>query len=139
MKPKAVIFDLDRTIRDDTHRQPYLVAQDWDNYCGKAQLLDTPNEWAIAMARDLNEHVIVLTRSHGEDYIRQWLDEHYFYYDALYCATKSETRDVVTFKREVYKEKIEPKYDVILVIDDMLSLCHMFKYELGLNVLRVFE
>lgn len=65
-----------------------------------------------------------------------WLEKHDLPIDSLFMRRGGDTRVDSTVKLEIYREHIEPYYDVRLVVDDRPSVCEMWRAQ-GLHVLQV--
>ena len=67
-----------------------------------------------------------------------WLNKHSVCYDAIYTRADGDFREDSLVKYEIYKEYIEPFYDVQFVLDDRNQVVKMWRDE-GLKVLQVAE
>ena len=77
-----IVFDLDGTLADDTHRQHHITgdARDWDAYfaaCGDDAPIQNVGEILRALERK-GHHVEIWTgrNNHWREVTRQWLDTH---------------------------------------------------------------
>lgn len=87
MEKKIVIFDLDGTLCDNSHRDHLAREKNWDAF-NAACYLDTIHTHIEAILRGLRPtHIIVLLTGRDERYMamtRQWLNDHDVPYDFLF-------------------------------------------------------
>jgi len=136
MKQKAVIVDIDGTvaIRDDELRDPFTTEFD-------KLVADTPQSRIVdlvALFFNNDYKIIYVTGRDGqaEEGTREWLRLYTPPYAHLYMRTPNDMRKDTLVKREIYKSKIEPHYDVHYVLDDRNQVVDMWR-EIGLVCLQV--
>lgn len=133
-KRSAIIVDLDGTIAIMGDRSP-IAASGYD--------LDTPNAPVIEVVRALHsaghDVVIVSGRTeHSRLETVQWLDTHMpVPYEALHLRADGDSRSDGVVKEEIYWRDIEPRWDVLLVLDDRNHVVDMWRDTLGLTCLQV--
>ena len=77
-----IVFDLDGTLADDTHRQHHITGdvRDWDAYfaaCGDDEPIQNVGEILRALERKGHQVEIWTGRNnHWREVTRQWLDTH---------------------------------------------------------------
>lgn len=158
IKTPAVIIDIDHTFLDVSKRVEKFKLHDpnhapeefdWDKFFEPLHL-DTVNNWCNNLAflfncggRDIRPHDILFVtrrwekiRNETEKQLENagWVPGTNCY---LYMADNTDERRSPDVKRDIFKEDIQPYFDVRLVIDDDRSVCEMYKYEFGIPSLNV--
>lgn len=135
VKQYAYIFDIDGTIADTAHRQHYMEAKDknWPAFYN-AMVNDPPVSPVVRVLESLKEagYAIVLVSGRPDDYREQtetWLKENWIRYNALYMRKAKDYRADDIIKLEIYKEKIEPHYDIIGIFEDRKRVKRMWVKE----------
>jgi hypothetical protein len=132
---KAVICDLDGTLATIGNRSPYDAAR-----CD----VDSLNVPVAECVRALRGHYRIIFVSGRQEKDRAptaaWLKQHLFWdenvdYDLFMRATGDMRNDAVV-KEEIYKARIEPYLDVLLVLDDRRRVVAKWR-ELGLTCFQV--
>lgn len=132
-KPTAVIVDIDGTLALLGKRNPYSTR-------GVGE--DAPNEPVIEVVRALHDrgHTIVVVSGRDESALREteaWLG---FHLDVPivgpYLRKRGDGRKDAAIKKEVYQQRIEPRFDVVCVLDDRDQTVRMWR-RLGLTCLQV--
>lgn len=145
-KYKAVIFDIDGTLADLTHRLPHIKnrKKDWDKFhdlCTE----DTPIQPMIDLCKVLSkaEYIIFMvsgrmekTRKLTED----WLMKHDMSYTSLHLRPDGDYRPDDDLKREIlgYLREDWPQADIQFVVDDRTRVVKMWR-EQGLICLQCAE
>jgi hypothetical protein len=136
-KIPCVIIDMDGTLAlfDKKDRSPY---EDWklEN--------DKININLRFVLRAIKEHgpdtqlFICSGRDAGRSFepTKKWLLNHGVYFDDIFMRKAGDQRADDIVKEEIYREKIEPNYQVIAVFDDRLSVCRLW-WRLGLPLFRL--
>lgn len=132
--PKAVIFDLDGTCCDISHRSsPYAAEQ-----C----LNDSPHEHTINIANMYFEkgyHIIFCSgrEQKFEELTREWLNKFipFKHYDLFMRPVGNTEKDYVV-KENIFNECIKDKYYVEAVFDDRKQMKSLW-WRLGLNIFGV--
>ena len=134
-KPWAVLCDLDGTIADISHRDPYD---------GGKCLDDKPRHEVVrlvdAYAED-GDNIIFLSARDDAHYEKTltWLQWHVGQWvkpENLLMRVTGDKRDDAVVKEEILREKILPEYQVKAVIDDRPKVIRMWR-DLGLFVFDV--
>ena len=142
MKKEAYIFDIDGTLALKGDRSPYDYSK---------VLEDKPNTPIIRIASLIQNRTKILFVSGRPntcyDETVAWLGKHLLRssYSPDFCNLfmRDPSRDPVHAKRkdsivkeEIYREQIEPFYDVLAVFDDRNQVVDMWR-SLGLTCLQV--
>lgn len=142
MKPKAIIVDLDGTLQQVTDREKFIHQREWDKF-HEASAGEEPNLWCLEIVRRfMHDHKIFFITGRKDSYreiTENWLlvkcDLPPNSYELFMAPPKM---IALPFKEKVYREQIEPNYEVVLVLDDDEAIIKMFK-ALGLACLFVHE
>lgn len=128
----AILCDLDGTLALLTARGPYDTAK-----CE----LDELNEPIAHLLRTYAAAGIAVVLISGREdrfrsHTKRWLTRHAVPFDALFMRPTRDFRKDALIKREIYDRDIEPKYDIIFVLDDRDQVVQMWR-NLGLTCLQV--
>lgn len=132
--PKAVICDLDGTLALMDHRDPFDASN-----CEYDRL-----NQAVADTLKIyhSQGYKILLVSGREEKFQQptirFLDKHAIAYDALWMRPSSDYRKDSIVKKQLYKQHIEGRYFVSLVLDDRDQVVDMWRKELQLPCFQVF-
>lgn len=129
---ECIIVDVDGTLAHITDRNPYDASRAGDD------TLDDAVSSVVAMAYQNGYKVIVLTGRHAGHLgvTKDWLEAKGVNYDEIYCRDEEDKRPDYIVKEELYRQHIEGKYNVKMVIDDRPSVCRMWR-SIGLKTLQV--
>lgn len=146
MLPRAIIVDLDGTLADCSHRRHHVEngKKDWPAFfAGIAH--DEVNRTVLQVVQFYaGFHVVLFVTGRGEenrDVTEAWLREHvpaFATKSRLLMRRAGDRRSDVDVKAELYRECIDGRYDVRLVLDDRNSVVKMWR-ELGLECWQVAE
>jgi hydroxymethylpyrimidine pyrophosphatase-like HAD family hydrolase len=144
VKAKAAIFDLDGTLADLNGRSPY---DDGQELCEQ----DLLHEHIAELARMYhnNGYAVLVVSGRYRRFIQptmRWLNAHRIPFYGIWMRpnfmvnekgkiTPNYESDTV-IKERIYREEIEPHFDVKMVYDDRPKVIRMWR-ELGLNVADV--
>jgi FMN phosphatase YigB (HAD superfamily) len=143
MKPSAVIFDIDNTLCDVSHRQ-YLLRQeprDWDAFYDEKAMMDDPVIEPVAKiwrgSKQFAHRFMITGRM---EYLRgitdKWLTKNDLDgYNKLFMRAQEDYRDDCIVKREIYEQYIQPFYDVLFVVEDRNRVVKMWR-DIGLTCLQ---
>lgn len=127
--PTCVIFDIDGNIAELYNREPY----DWDKVDRDKPIPLVVEQIKFHRAAG---RFIVLVSGRDEECRKMTMDWLEFYeipYDELHMRPLGSWDKDTKVKRDIYFEKIEPKYNTLCVYDDRLSVVKMW-HKLGLFV-----
>lgn len=134
-KPLAYIVDTDGTVADhEGVRSPY----DTSKYH-----LDRPRPHVIQLVqglRDTGVHIVGLSGRDAafREVTTAWWSNNTIHPDAFFMRPAGDTRMDAIVKYELFKEHIEPNYNVLAAIDDRPQVLRMWK-TIGLDVIDVGE
>lgn len=142
-KKRGVIFDLDGTIANNTHRQHFLedTPKNWEAFFA-SQKDDLPNNYVADLVRKHHEdwfYDVIILSSRPEDYRTttvDWLEDNEIPYKELILRPVGNRTDDHILKVDQYFELIEPFYEVQAVYEDRPRICRAFR-EIGLTVLQL--
>ena len=144
-KPNAIIFDLDGTLTDYTHRAHYIASanrkeRDWSAFFAEMGG-DTPIQEAVALAQKgrTQGYQIILLTGRPDTYLaltRHWLAQHKIPYDVLLMRPGDDWRPGEEVKAEIYTRQIAPFYDVHFAVDDNPKIISMWQ-KLGVKSVLV--
>lgn len=140
-KIKAIIWDIDGTIADRGERHPFDYTTVID---------DTPKK-DVRFLYDYMRHPDRAVFGGEEvDYIfitgrpescridtERWLQVYDFSYEKLYMRPNENKEQDARLKLQIYKEHIEPYYEVIAVFEDRSRVVQMWRDVCGLTTLQV--
>ncbi|MFW7414857.1 polynucleotide kinase [Demequina sp. SO4-18] len=133
-RPSAVIVDLDGTLAHMGDRHPFATTG-YD--------LDAPNKPVLEVVRALHlaGHTIVIISGRKEvsrAETERWLTSHLpVPYEGLHLRPDDDERPDGIVKQEIYHAEIEPRFDVLCVLDDRNHVVDMWRDDLGLTCLQV--
>ena len=143
--PEGIICDLDGTISLFTPemRNPYDASR-----C-EFDILNRPLAEIIMALYKLGKKLIFVSgredkyKEQTEKFLHKHLDELKddgsitpMQYD-LYMRQTGDSRKDFLIKKEIYMQLIKDKYNIICVFDDRVSVCKMWRHELGLMVFQL--
>lgn len=129
---KCVIFDLDGTMCNISHRNPYDASN-----CDK----DKPNKHVVELCKLFfkNDHKIFFF-SGREDQHKEitmaWLDSHFGHPYELYMRETGNKEDDRLLKERLFNTHVKEKFNCNAWVDDRLRVCK-FVHEAGLPLFRV--
>lgn len=139
-KKDAIIVDMDSTLCFNTTKRPF-----WGDGAAEGMLNDVPNYSVCFLVRAIHEQgckVIIVTGREGSSDIMEatktWLKNHDIPYDDIFFRPYKDYSKGAPTKERIYKEKIEPNYNVWFVLDDNYKCVQMYR-DLGLTVLQPNE
>jgi predicted kinase len=130
--PKCVIYDLDGTMCNIAHRNPYDASK-----CDK----DLPNEHVVNLCKMMYETGHKVFFFSGRDDIhmemtKEWLDKHFGYPYELSMRETGNKEDDRSLKERFFNTHIKDKFNCKMWCDDRLKVCQ-FVHEAGLPLFRV--
>lgn len=136
-KRKAILCDLDGTLFIIGDRDPFDVYSCGLDAVNQAVL--TVVKWATAYGYD-----VLFTSGRGFRELDRYYTEltlawHEIPYTWLFTRNVGDARKDYVVKKEMYRDEIQPYWDIAFVLDDRGSVCRMWREEEGLTVFRVDE
>jgi phosphoglycolate phosphatase-like HAD superfamily hydrolase len=127
---KCIIFDLDGTLCDDTHRAHHMHAGDWDTYFARC-IDDPPFEGVMFVARAVAGHCRVVFITGRSESVKKetcdWLDAQGFRSYALYMRPVGDFRANSVIKLEALASVRAAGYVPLLVFEDQPQTCKMWR------------
>jgi predicted kinase len=113
--PAAIIVDLDGTIADLSHRDPYDAMKCVDDgfYADVWQTID-----AVAIANDARVILVSGREETAEAPTRMWCELNDLLFEELHMRRSGDNRPDRIIKTEIYNDKIKDRYHVICAFDD---------------------
>ena len=140
-KKKCVVFDLDGTLCDVTHRLKYIQSFPKQRELFHSSCIgDGVNHRVFELYelfRNSGYSMVLLTcrPKKYEHLTKEWLDSNGVKYDMLISSDKKELTDAKA--KRFYKENvIEPEYEIAFAVDDRKSVIDMWR-EIGITCLDV--
>ncbi len=142
MSRPCIIFDLDGTLFDITHRLHHIQKEpkDWDAFYDRVAY-DTPIPSIARLAQDLyrdSGHELVMVTGRPEKtrvVTLDALDLRHIPCDALYMRANDDRRDDSVVKSELLDQLLAAKWNPWLVIEDRSRVVKMWR-ERGLTCLQ---
>lgn len=145
---RAIIFDMDGTLADVSHRMHLLDgSKDWDAFHG-AMSDDAPVEAIAELARLMGkaaaaglgiDAVLVVTARHDDpryaQMTREWLELHDIPCDRLYMRRDGDMRRDHIVKSEILQQILDDGYEPVLAVDDRPEVVAMWR-EHGITTLQ---
>jgi predicted secreted acid phosphatase len=162
-KTRAIIVDLDGTLANCDHRRHFVDGthekQDWRSFY-ESMRTDTINEWCKQIAQKFNPVFVSGRPEEYRDITIDWLDKNGFYKSIssvtfyengrkpeikkipkewpLFMRKTADYRDDTVIKEEIYREHIEPYYNILFAIDDRSKIAALWR-RLGIVCLHCAE
>lgn len=138
---KAIVCDIDGTLANVEHRVSHVQKEpkDWKSFnAGIAD--DELNIWCSEILKTMKNEgydIVLLTgRAESElEVTKKWLEKHSIIYDGLFMRKSKDRREDSDVKKDIYINEIEPKWSVLFVLEDRLSVVKMWR-EIGVTCLQ---
>jgi predicted kinase len=129
----AIIVDMDGTLALMCDRSPFDISK-CDRDLPNQPVLDTVHKW-----QDSTKIIIVSGRTDdGKELTEKWLEQYGIRYVALHMRRLGDMRNDAIVKEEIYRDRIENKYNIRFILDDRDRVVKMWR-NLGLTVFQVAE
>lgn len=143
--PNAVIFDLDNTLSDATHRQHLVTGKtkQWDEF-HKLSALDkpVPAVWAFLkmLKSHTDAHIIIVTGRPVKyaDVTVVWLTSYDIKSDRIYMRPEGDFSHDFEYKERIFEE-LQKEFTIQLVMEDRDSVVKMVRQKLKLPCWQVKE
>ena len=129
----AVVFDIDGTI---AHAQGKRNIFDWDNV--DADVVDQKMRETIRSYKKNGFKIIFVTGRDGlsREKTTGWLNNNKVPFDFLFMKGENDFRKDTLVKTEIYKNEIEPNFNVLCVYEDRSRVVSMWR-DLGVKCYQV--
>lgn len=132
---KTIIFDIDSTISNPSHRLQYLLhkPKNWNAFMAGC-VHDQPIEhtlYILNLMANNGDKIIILTARNSEmrENTIEWLEKHNIPYHDLYMRASKDYREDAIVKKELLL-KIKEKYgEIFCAFDDRSRVLRMFESE----------
>ena len=133
MREKAIICDLDGTLADIKHRDPFDASACLDDAVNK------PIKNLINQYFNAGYKVIILSgrMDKYKKISEQWLLENNIHYNKCYLRKTGDGRKDSIIKKEIYLKDIMPRYSIEFILDDRNQVVDMWRKELKLVCFQV--
>lgn len=129
---KAIIFDIDGTLANNSHRLHFLEGKkDWDGFFSCLDkdklILETVNLYKILSSTQ--NYVMLIVSGRPERFREQtekWLNDNGIEYQMLFLRGPQDRRPDYLVKQEIFQE-IKKKYSVEFAFDDRGSVVEMWR------------
>jgi phosphoglycolate phosphatase-like HAD superfamily hydrolase len=142
--PQDIIFDMDGTLADVTHRRHFveMKPKNWDSFYA-GMIVDTPIQPVVMMAQLLKSagHRIIIATGRPRRYNNitlQFLRDNDILYDAAYLRADKDYRPDTIVKENMLRKMKINGYDPTIAFDDRKSVVEMWRAN-GLFVFQVDE
>ena len=137
MKNYGVIFDLDGTLCDFTHRKHIIPESQytdrnarWKDFYDEC-INDKPYEWCLKLIHSISYDLDIIFLTSRNEYARQatelWLKRYNLPTDYLFMRPDDNfLTSSCELKIDIYKEQIEPYWNTLFVVDDLLDVINAF-------------
>lgn len=144
LRKAAVIFDMDGTLADCSHRLHYVQGsgkKDWEKFfAGCAD--DTPQNEIVRLAVELSFSNAILIASARPERLRKvtesWLKLYEIPYERIYLRKNDDRRTDGIVKSEMLKQMHNHGFEPWIVVDDRESAVAAWR-DLGLTCLQCEE
>jgi hypothetical protein len=146
-KQPAVICDVNGTLSDCTNRAHLIADPDnrrWDEFfqlMGQDGTIDFVNRFLAAQPYEPFWCHVLLTTGAPDKYrpiMEKWLATNNVNYQKLFMRGSYDFVKGYVWKERLYREEIEPNYDVVAVLEDKEECCQMYR-SFGLHCWLVAE
>lgn len=141
---ECVIFDIDGTLADLTHRRHHVLTKpkNWTAF-NAGMSADKPNANVVRLALDMRRlgHSIVVCSGREAVYrevTEQWLARHGVEYDAIYMRPEKDYRDDGAIKGDLLDKILSDGWQPWLVVEDRDRVVKMWRAR-GLTCLQCAE
>ena len=139
-KVKGIIVDVDGTLAKrnlelENFRNPY----EWERVKE-----DLPNQPIVDLVNSIAEqqsYMVLIVTGRDAEYehlTTEWLEENNIKFDLCFSRPKGNNERDCTVKERIYREEIQPVFDIKYVFEDRNSVVHMWR-DLNLTCLQVAE
>ena len=132
-KINAIIVDLDGTLAILNSRGPF----EWENV--ESDNLNRPIAELMAMSQKHSYKTIILSgrdEAASEKTIK-WLNQNDIIYDKLYLRPSNNQMFNADYKRMIFINEIQAKYNVLFILEDLPEVVKMWRDDFDLTVFQI--
>jgi len=132
-KINAIIVDLDGTLAILNSRGPF----EWENV--ESDNLNRPIAELMAMSQKHSYKTIILSgrdEAASEKTIK-WLNQNDIIYDKLYLRPSNNQMSNADYKRMIFINEIQAKYNVLFILEDLPEVVKMWRDDFDLTVFQI--
>ena len=132
-KINAIIVDLDGTLAILNSRDPF----EWENVGNDN--LNQPIAELMAMSQKYSYKTIILSgrdEAASEKTIK-WLNQNDIIYDKLYLRPSNNQMSNADYKRMIFINEIQAKYNVLFILEDLPEVVKMWRDDFDLTVFQI--
>ena len=141
----AVVFDIDGTLADISHRRHFVATKpkNWKAFFAglEADKVNEPVKRIFDLFMDHTSYKLILCSGRGADLRERtvkWLTDNNIFYDKLYMRAAEDYRPDDIIKRELHDQIVRDGYKIHLVFDDRDRVVNMWR-ELGYPCFQVAD
>lgn len=136
-KKHVIIVDLDGTLCNVEHRRHFIDKKDWTSFY-EHLVDDEPNEWCRHLIARFDQNEVLFVSGRPDTYRKEtlkWLDDRGYGGIPVFMRKEGDYRQDAVVKEEIYREHIEPYYNILFCVDDRQQVVDMWR-RIGLVCLQ---
>lgn len=142
MKRKSILIDIDGTLSNCSHREPYLKLEKPLNrkfFDVNEMEKDTLNEWCKNIIDQFKSNYAIILLTGRQEKARKitenWLKKYDISYDLLIMKRDDDFRKGNIYKEDVYNNVLSKEFEILFAIDDNDDVVKLWR-SLGITCLQ---